>query len=104
MIKDFYERAISLQIFDKRRWPAALKEYLNAEDEFLLRKVKPNNELLDIGCGRGRHIRLLAKRCKNLAGIDFSSIILKSAGKNVSSIRNVKLILANAKKLSSEKC
>lgn len=53
--------------------PKRVKQFLEAEIDFVLNKVNHNDTVLDLGCGFGRvSIRLLEK-AKQVAGIDISS-------------------------------
>jgi len=58
-----------------------------------------NKVVLDIGCGSGKYIKLLARRCKMYYALDISKPILNLAKKTCRGIKNVKYIHADAKKL-----
>ena len=62
----FYETEIGHRILNKKFWPEKLKEYLKAEDVYLSKSIKTASIILDIGCGEGRHLKLLAKISKRL--------------------------------------
>lgn len=52
-----------------------------AEVDFLLRELAlaPQSEILDVGCGVGRHAIELARRGHNVTGIDISAGMLDEA-------------------------
>ncbi|OUR77777.1 hypothetical protein A9Q83_09670 [Alphaproteobacteria bacterium 46_93_T64] len=61
-----------------------------------LLEMKPNDKILEVGCGHGETLRSAAKRCVNLSvtGIDFSDVML-----NVARRRNRKLITSGHVKI-----
>lgn len=62
--------------------PPRVQQYLEAEIEYVLAKVKPGDSVLELGCGYGRVLERLAAKTKNLLGIDTSRNSLKLARKN----------------------
>lgn len=52
--------------------PARIKQYLNAEIEFVLSKIKPGDRLLELGCGYGRVLKMLADKAGLVVGVDIS--------------------------------
>ncbi|MEW6193875.1 MAG: class I SAM-dependent methyltransferase [Bacteroidota bacterium] len=49
-----------------------IKQYLDAELNYVLDKINPTNVVLDLGCGYGRIFPSLAKKSKIVIGIDYS--------------------------------
>jgi len=52
--------------------PPRVKQYLEAEIEFILEKIKPSDMVLELGCGYGRVLRKLSTKAKTVVGIDIS--------------------------------
>ncbi len=58
--------------------PPRVKQYLAAEIEFILEKIKPSDMVLELGCGYGRVLKKLATKAKTTVGIDtsYASLLL----------------------------
>ncbi len=67
--------------------------------------VKPNIRVLDVGCGTGNFMELVAKdKLGEYVGIDISKVMLSKARKKVGSFTNMRLFLASVNdKLPLEK-
>jgi SAM-dependent methyltransferase len=52
--------------------PPRVKQYLEAEIEFILEKIKPSDMVLELGCGYGRVLKKLLTKAKTVVGIDTS--------------------------------
>ncbi len=52
--------------------PPRVKQYLEAEIDFMLNKIKPSDKVLELGCGYGRVLLLLAEKAGLAVGIDMS--------------------------------
>jgi SAM-dependent methyltransferase/uncharacterized RDD family membrane protein YckC len=50
--------------------PPRVKQYLEAEIDFVLNKIKPTDQVLELGCGYGRVLLLLAEKASLAVGID----------------------------------
>lgn len=50
--------------------PARVKRYLEAEIDFVLSKIKPTDRVLELGCGYGRVLLMLAEKAGLALGID----------------------------------
>jgi 2-polyprenyl-6-hydroxyphenyl methylase/3-demethylubiquinone-9 3-methyltransferase len=57
--------------------PSRVRQYLQAEIDFVLQKINRKDVVLDLGCGYGRLIPMLAKKAKFVHGIDNSETSLK---------------------------
>jgi len=47
--------------------------------ELVLKYINPDNNVLDVGCANGIHMRLLAGRCRSITGIDINEAMLDIA-------------------------
>ncbi len=97
-VKDFYTKKSIFSMFDSKQHPILLKEYFKAEDSFLLTHITKGSNLIDIGCGEGKHFILLSRHCDKLVGIDFSKIILDKTKQKTSNLNNIELFLEDANK------
>lgn len=52
--------------------PARVKRYLDAEIEFVLKRINPGDRVLELGCGYGRVLEKLADKSEKVVGIDTS--------------------------------
>lgn len=52
--------------------PVRVKQFLNAEIEFILSKIQQNDRVLDLGCGYGRIAIKLSEKAGKVIGIDIS--------------------------------
>jgi len=59
--------------------PARTKQYLEAEIEFVLRKITGTMSVLELGCGYGRVLARLAERARVTVGVDTSIPSLRLA-------------------------
>ena len=59
--------------------PPRVKQYLEAEIEFVLDKIKSSCLVLELGCGYGRVLRKLLEKAETVVGIDTSYASLSLA-------------------------
>jgi SAM-dependent methyltransferase len=59
--------------------PPRIQQYLEAEIEFVLAKIKAGDSVLELGCGYGRVLPKLLKNAKTVVGIDSSDASLHLA-------------------------
>ncbi|UCD74375.1 MAG: methyltransferase domain-containing protein [Phycisphaerales bacterium] len=59
--------------------PPRVQQYLQAEIDFVLEKIRPDDAVLELGCGHGRVLQQLIGRAKSIVGIDTSSDSLRLA-------------------------
>lgn len=85
----FFERWLHLENNFKKEW-------LKKENYLLKTAIKKDFIVLDVGCGFGRHIKLLAKNCKKIYGIDNCQREIFKARKNLRKSKNAKICLADA--------
>jgi 2-polyprenyl-6-hydroxyphenyl methylase/3-demethylubiquinone-9 3-methyltransferase len=76
--------------------PPRVQRYLEAEVDFVLKKINPKDLVLDLGCGYGRIVPQLARKAGLVIGIDtsYSSLIL--GRKRLKDVSNCLLIKMNA--------
>jgi ubiquinone/menaquinone biosynthesis C-methylase UbiE len=59
--------------------PPRVQQYLRAEIEFVLEKIRLGDVVLDLGCGYGRTMRPLVRKARFVVGVDISSSSLSLA-------------------------
>ena len=57
--------------------PSRVKQYLEAEIEFVLKHINPEDKVLELGCGYGRVLQKLIGKASKVVGIDTSQEILQ---------------------------
>jgi len=79
-MKGYYQEKLAseklLKVYDIA--PFRVQQYLNAELDHVLKKIRPQDAALDLGCGYGRIIPQLARKAKFVVGIDtsYASLIM----------------------------
>ena len=73
-----------------------VQQYLKAEVDHVLEKVKPSDAVLELGCGYGRVLRPLAAKARIAVGIDTAPSSLLLAQEELSAATNCLLAAANA--------
>lgn len=76
--------------------PQRVKQYLNAEIEYVLTKIQPQDLILELGCGYGRLIPPISRKAKKVIGIDISESSLRLAGQTLTKVPNKALFIMNA--------
>ncbi len=66
-----------------------VRQYLNAEIEYVLRQIGPHDAVLELGCGYGRVLPPLAERAKFVVGIDNSAQSLQLARRELAGWGNI---------------
>lgn len=80
--------------------PPRVKQYLEAEVEFVLGKVGPQDDVLELGCGYGRVLGPLCRKAKRVTGIDTSEPSLEQARRLLVQFRNLELKRMDATEMS----
>lgn len=102
--KQYYSKKLSALKL-KRCYDIAsqrIKQYLEAEIQYVLSHIKPTDVVLELGCGYGRVINRLAQKAKKVHGIDTSEESLRFAREFLRKEHNVELHKMNAISLNFE--
>jgi SAM-dependent methyltransferase len=68
---DVYAAGLLNRALDPATQPPKIQAFLAAEIDLLLELVTEGSRALDVGCGTGRHLRLLASRVRLGLGVDY---------------------------------
>ena len=71
--------------------PPRVRQYLDAEVGCVLEKIRPNDLVLELGCGYGRILPNLAENARWVAGIDISASSLNFARGFLHGLSNISL-------------
>jgi len=99
--KEYYSKKLSANKL-KRCYDVAnqrIQQYLTEEINFVLQFIKPDMKVLELGCGYGRVVKLLAEKAKTVVGIDTSQESLDLAKGYLGTKSNYELKNMNAEKL-----
>ena len=98
MKTDYYSQKLAAQELQQcyKIAPPRVKQYLDAEIEYVQSKIKPSNLVMELGCGYGRVLQKLATRVNNIIGIDTSYISLVLAGKLLNKFPQCQFFQMNA--------
>lgn len=69
--------------------PERTRQYLQAEMDFVLSRIKPGDIVLDLGCGFGRTLPPLAAKARSVVGIDNAAASIAMARQAVKGISNI---------------
>jgi len=69
-----------------------VRKFLDSRSEKLLEYVPGGNAVLDIGCGGGENLLLLADRFARLYGVDISEAMISAAKENLASVSREKTV------------
>ncbi|MCP4580865.1 MAG: class I SAM-dependent methyltransferase [candidate division Zixibacteria bacterium] len=96
--KGYYDKKLSAEklkrVYDIA--PPRVKQYLQAEIDHVLARVRKSDNVLDLGCGYGRTLEALSERSKAVWGVDTSIDSLKQASESLESLVNCHLAQMNA--------
>lgn len=76
--------------------PPRIVQYLEAELAHVLARLRPGDEVLDLGCGYGRIMPQLAAVAGMVVGIDTSLVSLLAARKRLNRLKNCYLVCMDA--------
>ena len=88
--------------FDVNKFPAYYKKYMEKEELFLKKFLKPTDKVIDIGCGIGRFMPMIVPFVKSYVGIDIDRSYIKEARKAASKYKNATVLELDATRLSSK--
>lgn len=97
-MKNFYEKITGHRILNKKYWPRIFADYMSREIIWLKQNIPKNSVIVDMGCGEGRHLKLLARTIKEGVGIDNSKTMYQKSKKNLSKYKNIKVFYEDATK------
>ena len=80
-----------------------LNQYLKSEIDHLLKKIKPSDTVLEIGCGYGRIIKTLQSKAKKVVGVDMSPDNINMAKEYLKEYKNVELFQMDAAHMNFDK-
>lgn len=79
--------------------PARIKQYLDAEVQYVLDVAPPRGRILELGCGYGRMLAYLAKGSRTIFGIDISTENLTAAAQMLHGVPDCYVFTMNALRL-----
>ena len=92
---DVYAAGLLNRALDPATQPPEIQAYLRAEIELLDEIVTEAMSVVDLGCGTGRHLALVADRLRIGIGVDYERSYLVEARRCVTS-RRVQFVAADA--------
>lgn len=78
---------------------ASYKKWFEEERRYIIKNIKRNSKVLEIGCGDGRSIKDVLEVTKDITGIDNDETAIEHSKENLKNYLSVKLILADGKNL-----
>jgi SAM-dependent methyltransferase len=84
---DVYAAGLLNRALDPATQPPEIRAYLQAEIDLLERLVGTGMAILDLGCGTGRHLALVADRLRLGVGVDYEHSYLAEARRRITSRR-----------------
>jgi 2-polyprenyl-6-hydroxyphenyl methylase/3-demethylubiquinone-9 3-methyltransferase len=79
--------------------PPRVKQYLEEELNYVLQKIKPGDNVIELGCGYGRIISQIAEKAKSVIGIDTSLSSIQMGKQMLTGISNCSLMQMDALQL-----
>ncbi|AOY82680.1 class I SAM-dependent methyltransferase [Moorena producens JHB] len=98
--KDFYE-GMGLKFLEPQNQTEGIREYMELEDDFILKTFEGVDSVLDVGCGEGRYVRKLAPIVGKITGIDFSEQLVALAKDSTYTFNNVTILAGRAEHLTT---
>lgn len=79
--------------------PIVYKKSFDEEEKYLIKNIKKNSKILEIGCGTGRSLRQIVNLTQDITAIDHEKEAITKSKKNFRKYQNVKILLADARSL-----
>jgi len=76
--------------------PPRIKQYLEAEIEFVLGKIKSSDLVLELGCGYGRVLQEILKKAKTVVGIDNSDASVRLGQEEIGEVSSCHILEMDA--------
>src|ERR1041384_7638567 len=95
---DVYAGGLLTRALDPATQPPAIQAFMQAEIDLLADFVRADASLLDVGCGSGRHLALLADRVRSGVGLDYQRDYLVLARRRIADPR-VQFVVADAARM-----
>lgn len=76
-----------------------IKDWLGKENNYLKKNIRKGSIVLDVGCGFGRNIGVIANIAGKIVGIDNNKPLCEKIVKKLSKFKNVKFFCENAEKI-----
>jgi len=73
-----------------------IQDWFAKETDFLEASIEPNSTVLDVGCGFGRHMAVLAVNCRAVYGIDNEYSMVRKAKDYLKVFKNTKVLAEDA--------
>ncbi|MFH0980662.1 MAG: class I SAM-dependent methyltransferase [Planctomycetota bacterium] len=95
---DYYSDKLSAERLQRcyELAPPRVRQYLEAEIQYVLEKIRPGDAVLELGCGYGRVLERLVTKTGVLVGIDTSWSSLRLAQSRLTGFSNYRLLAMNA--------
>jgi len=84
--------------------PARIKQYLDAEIQFVISNLRDANLVLELGCGYGRVMKEVAPFVSRIVGNDISKESLELARLYMGSCENYSVFLMDASQMAFDSC
>ncbi len=78
-----------------------IKEYMKAEEQFIIERIAGSESVLDIGCGTGRYLQILAPHVQKIVGIDYAEQMVAMAESATADLPNVSVVNCSAEKTTA---
>lgn len=78
-VREAYAGGILTKALDASTQPAPIRDFLQAEIDLFEDLVAPDMSVVDVGCGNGRHLALVANRVSLALGIDYEHTYIAEA-------------------------
>lgn len=97
-MKDYYSDKLSAEHLRQcyEIAPPRVRQYLAAEIQHVVNKIRPSDIVLELGCGYGRVLEKICAKAKTVIGIDTSGASLQHAKRLLAGLSNCQIFQMNA--------